>query len=243
MALFHLCVADVGPVADFDCPGIGGRFSQYGSGVIIDDEYQVGSVSRNVAVDAALTPNIGFTVAVNNAGGGSITLTFNVGLQKLGFSWVHLDAETYIITFTNTLLASSASLNFDLFIDSTSDFYNPTVEFGEASADQIDPISISQLIFLSLITAVINGNPAYFNQVAFSCSGSGSISQINFTVPGIHIPVWIDTAQPCRYQILATAAVPLVIANFRLHARWQRQQLFRMSPDTNYNNYIFFNRI
>ncbi len=133
------------------------------------------------------TPGSSASGALNapddDGGGGTITFSFNIGLKEFGFNWVDLDGETYIVTFTNTLLNSSVSLNFDSFTDSNSDFYDSTVSFGDTSANTIMPISIWDIYASDEVSWSNGQSPQYFDEVSFSLSGSGGISQLNFSVP------------------------------------------------------------
>ncbi len=256
-------------------------FSQYGSGSIIDNEYQVGSNTRNTAVDTILPSNVGFSVAASGgagiavlynanlsdgedpdlefnpssesrtqysagnqssvmqgnvlivqesatqaeidsstatqvgsltypdglssqgpgfapddqaSGNNTITFTFSVGIDSFGFNWVDLDdqsVENFSVILRNTSLSTEAEIDFDLF-DSAGTIandpvFNPIgnpsgVVFGDGSANQVEPITAFDVVN-STNTSWSNNNPIFFDQVVFNLGGSGSLSQLNFTVP------------------------------------------------------------
>ncbi len=60
------------------------NFDQYFAGELIDDEYQVGSSSRNAAVNAILPTNIGFTVTTVNTNNGPDIAALYSGDRRAG---------------------------------------------------------------------------------------------------------------------------------------------------------------
>ena len=116
----------------------------------------------------------------DSARGGSILLDFNTDLVSFGFNWVDLEgAENFSVTFIDSVYTGSeATINFDLFTDPTSVFYDTGVAFGDRTANAIRPITVADVNNSSLSWS--GAAPTSFDQVRFNLKGSGSVSRIAF---------------------------------------------------------------
>ncbi len=135
--------------------------------------------SMILATDDALAAP-GILASPNDEGdrpAGEITLTFDSMKTGLGFDLIDVEsivAEDGAVNFylDGTLLDS---VGFDEFVTVGNEFYDPTIEFGNNSANRIAPITLGQLT-LSPENAEAEG----FNRVVFSLGGSGAIDTIQY---------------------------------------------------------------
>ena len=106
---------------------------------------------------------------------GQFTFRFAVPVSQFGFDLVDIDGPAeynnnagYFASFyLNGNL--EARVGFGAFVDPTSPFYDPSVRFGDNSANRISPISARQV-----------GLP-YFDSVVLNFGGSGGTDNIFFT--------------------------------------------------------------
>jgi len=104
---------------------------------------------------------------------GSLSFSFDTAITEFGMDLVDVEgvnAENGSLDFylDDALLAS---VSFDEFITLGSMFYDPTIEFGNNSANRIAPIT----------AAMINADA--FNGVRVNMGGSGALDNIAYRVP------------------------------------------------------------
>lgn len=104
---------------------------------------------------------------------GSLILDLAVNGLSLGFDLIDIEDPESRGGSVELWLdrALVGSVQFADFINDASDFYDPTIEFGDHSANRISPISFS----------VATGDTADFNRVVFNMGGSGAIDNIVMT--------------------------------------------------------------
>ena len=106
---------------------------------------------------------------------GQFTFNFSVPVSKFGFDLVDVDGpEEYNNNagyFASFYLNGNleARVGFGAFVDPTSPFYDPTVRFGDNSANRIQPITAREV-----------GMP-FFDRVVLNFGGSGGTDNIFFT--------------------------------------------------------------
>lgn len=117
---------------------------------------------------------------------GEIILDFDTAMDSIAFDLMDVEGPDefgnnsgYVAAFYMNG-AEVGSVGFGEFIDSNSQFYDATVEYGDNSANRIDPITAAQLG----ITA--------FDKVKFNFGGSAAIDNIMWTTspppPGVPEP-------------------------------------------------------
>lgn len=94
-------------------------------------------------------------------GAGQIELDFDAPITSFGFTLIDVeetgefnDQTGFFATFTGN--GGTVKVSFADFIDSNSAFYDPTVKFGDNSANRIAPITAKQLGLASIDHATIN---------------------------------------------------------------------------------------
>lgn len=104
---------------------------------------------------------------------GSLLFDLDVNGLSVGFDLVDVESpETRggsVELWLDRALVGAVA--FADFLDDTSDFYDPTVEFGNRSANRISPIAFNDA----------TGGLAEFNRVVFNMGGSGGIDNIVLT--------------------------------------------------------------
>lgn len=104
--------------------------------------------------------------------GGVLIFEFDTALVSLGFDILDVEGVTEepgsIDFFLNGGLIGT--VNLADFINPVSSFHDPTIEFGNHTANRISPITAAQL------------NADMFDEVRFNMGGSGAIDNIDFTV-------------------------------------------------------------
>lgn len=110
----------------------------------------------------------------SRVGAGEITLDFDDPLTAFGFTLVDIEetgefnAQTgFFATFTGS--GSAVKVAFADFIDPGSAFYDPSVVFGDNSANRIDPITADQLGLKSI------------DRVTLNFGGSAGVGELKFT--------------------------------------------------------------
>ena len=110
---------------------------------------------------------------------GRITLNFNKPITEFGFNLVDVEGPSefngntgYVMTvkgvnFRNR--GTSSQIGFGQFVTPGDPFYDPTITFGDRSANKIKPIQASQVGMIS------------FNRVIIDLGGSGAIDQFRYT--------------------------------------------------------------
>lgn len=113
------------------------------------------------------------TNAPDDNSGGSILFEYDTPQEAMTFYWVDMDdANDGEVVFIDTTTTPDTSIvvEFADLINPASQFYDPGVEFGDASFDFIDEISVQELTAFS-------GTPiTSFNYVRFNMIGSGSVA-------------------------------------------------------------------
>ena len=106
---------------------------------------------------------------------GQFTISFETPVTTFGFDLVDIDgpreygedAGYFASFYVNGNL--EARVGFGSFVDPDSPFYDPTVRFGDNSANRIDPITAREM-----------GMP-YFDRVVLNFGGSGGTDNLIFT--------------------------------------------------------------
>lgn len=107
---------------------------------------------------------------------GQLIFVFDDLLTDFGFDLIDIEPAEggYIEFFDDGDLM--ATVDFADFVTPLSDFYDPTVEFGDNTANRISPISFE---------VEGNGGAVTFDEVRVNLGGSGGVDNLNFTfVPG-----------------------------------------------------------
>ena len=109
----------------------------------------------------------------DEAGGGSIIFRFDIPVFEFGFSLIDIETSesgpTASVMFFNDEVFVGM-VDFSDLVDSGSAFFDPTIVFGNHSANHVQPMSF------------FNGiDPLEFNEVRFVLQGSGAIDNIFFT--------------------------------------------------------------
>ncbi|MBW7905086.1 MAG: PEP-CTERM sorting domain-containing protein [Phycisphaerae bacterium] len=104
-----------------------------------------------------------------NRPAGQIFLTFAQPLTSFGFDLIDVDHETDESGGLKFLMNGTQVgwIPFDAFTNPNSPHYQPTVAYGDHSANRIGPLTILQ-----------NGQPTAFNKVVVYMGGSGGIGNI-----------------------------------------------------------------
>ena len=108
----------------------------------------------------------------DEAGGGSIIFRFDIPVFEFGFSLIDIETSesgpTASVMFFNDEVFVGM-VDFSDLVDSGSAFFDPTIVFGNHSANHVQPMSF------------FNGiDPLEFNEVRFVLQGSGAIDNIFF---------------------------------------------------------------
>ena len=109
----------------------------------------------------------------DEAGGGSIIFRFDIPIIEFGFSLIDIENSEHghgasVMFFNDEVFVGM--VDFSDLVDSGSAFFDPTIVFGNNSANHIQPISF------------FNGiNPLEFNEARFFLEGSGAVDNIFFT--------------------------------------------------------------
>ena len=109
----------------------------------------------------------------DEAGGGSIIFRFDIPMIEFGFSLIDIENSEHghgasVMFFNDEVFVGM--VDFSDLVDSGSAFFDPTIVFGNHSANHIQPMSF------------FNGiDPLEFNEVRFVLQGSGAIDNIFFT--------------------------------------------------------------
>tara|TARA_R110002110_G_scaffold257491_1_gene473512 strand:- start:44975 stop:45787 length:813 start_codon:yes stop_codon:yes gene_type:complete len=140
-----------------------------------------------------------------NRPAGNLFFEFNSPITEFGFDLVDVElAETgkdrgYVTTF---YLGSDqlASVKFSDYIDPLSEYYDPTVAFGNNTANHLAPIKAANLGLLS------------FDKVAVNFGGSAGIDNIYWDRPGTNVEV-SEPATPW----MVTVGLGLLLSVFYLY--------------------------
>ncbi len=104
---------------------------------------------------------------------GNLFFSFDDAITSFGFDLIDVEGTSeftqgsgFFATFTD--LTTTVSVAFRDLIDPNSSFYDSTVEFGDNSANRIQPITAEQLGLES------------FSEVTINLGGSGAVGNINF---------------------------------------------------------------
>ncbi len=108
----------------------------------------------------------------DEAGGGTIIFRFDTPIIEFGFSLIDIETNEHginasVMFFNDGILVGTVPFS-DL-IDAGTPFFDPTIEFGDSSANHVQPIS-----FFS------EGDPLEFNEARLVLQGSGAIDNIFF---------------------------------------------------------------
>ncbi|MEM1353276.1 MAG: hypothetical protein AAGH88_00185 [Planctomycetota bacterium] len=110
----------------------------------------------------------------SQTGAGEITFSFDQQMQSFGFTLIDVeetgefnDKTGFFATFSGGGVTSTVS--FADFLDSSSSFYDPTVAFGNNSANRIKDITAEQLGLSS------------FDQVTINLGGSAGVGEVQYT--------------------------------------------------------------
>lgn len=113
----------------------------------------------------------------DEASGGWIQFRFGQQIESLGFDF--LDAEGITRDFANGYSVQFyqdrlfvGQVTFRRFMNENSQFYDPTIEFGDDSINRIEPIRADQLGL----------GVTSFNRVVFNLGESGALDRIDFVV-------------------------------------------------------------
>lgn len=174
---------------DLEAPfRVGNRAGQFhGNVLIIQDHDNIGVTGSNVN-----RPD-----DENTNPAGSLFFHFATPATEFGFDLFDVDTNELSPTFGYIAFRSGtqeARVQFSQFTNPSSPFYNPTVVFGDQSANRIRPITASQLGFNS------------FHRVEINFAGSGAVDNIAFDV----IP------EPASLALVA-GALPLLGLRRRRH--------------------------
>lgn len=109
-----------------------------------------------------------------NAGAGEITFAFDAPITSFGFTLIDVEGPSefgtdrgYFATFTSN--SQTVKVSFADFLNSSSAFYDPTVKFGDNSANRISAITAGQLGLQSFDHVTINlGGSAGVGEVSYS---------------------------------------------------------------------------
>ncbi len=109
----------------------------------------------------------------DEAGGGTIIFRFDTPIIEFGFSLIDIETNEHginasVMLFNDETLVGTVPFS-DL-IDAGTPFFDPTIEFGDSSANHVLPIS-----FFS------GTDPLEFNEARIVLQGSGAIDNIFFT--------------------------------------------------------------
>lgn len=124
---------------------------------------------------------------------GELILDFDTQINSIGFDLIDVESITaedgMVMFYLNGVLLDSIA--FDEFV-TAGQFFDPTVVFGNNSANRISPISIGDLDPSS------RGTATGFDRVVFALGGSGAIDTIQF-VP-----------EPATLSLLALGGIALI---------------------------------
>ena len=110
----------------------------------------------------------------DEAGGGSIIFRFDIPIFEFGFSLIDIETtesapNASVMFFNDSTLVGM--IDFSDLVDPGSAIFDPTIEFGDNSANHVQPMSF------------FNGiGPLEFNEARFVLEGSGAVDNIFFTV-------------------------------------------------------------
>ena len=108
---------------------------------------------------------------------GTIQFDFEAPISRFGFDLLDVEdiGEAFNLVFSsgNEVIAS---IGFDQFAESNGFFHDPTIEFGDNSANRIVPITSSRLRAFTGDSSIES-----FDQIAINLGGSGAVDNIRFT--------------------------------------------------------------
>jgi len=114
-----------------------------------------------------------------NPGAGEITFDFNRGVQSFGFTLVDVEENGEFNNETGHFAlfsdgSNSVKVAFADLIDSNSIYYDPSIQFGDNSANRIEALTAAELGLKEIKSATIN------------LGGSGGVGEVN--VKGVPSP-------------------------------------------------------
>lgn len=128
-----------------------------------------------------------------NRPAGELILDFDTPQTSIGFDLIDVESITaedgMVMFYLDGILLDSVA--FDEFV-MAGQFFDPTVSFGDNSANRISPISIGDL------NPMTRGTAAGFDRVVFALGGSGAIDTITY-VP-----------EPTTLSLVALGGIALV---------------------------------
>ncbi len=134
--------------------------------------------------------------------GGFIFIDFDTPLTSFGFDIIDIEENELEDSHVRFSLDGEllASVFVSEFITSSATVFDSSVEFGNNSANRIQPLSFFHL-----------GQPLQFDEVKFVFTGSGAIDNLTFTpIPGPGMPALIGVAalviRPTRRRRVPTEA-------------------------------------
>ena len=108
---------------------------------------------------------------------GSIFLKFDKLVKSFGFDLIDIEETGGSVDFFEDR-TRLASVQFSSFVDPGSPFFDPSVVFGDNSANRIKHITAAKLAHV-----VGNPNLTGFNRVKIRMAGSGAIDNIDYATP------------------------------------------------------------